>query len=387
MSTRATAQDDWREPVNLGPRVNGPDEEYQPALSTDGQELYFSRGGGASHSVALWVTRRAATSEPWIEPVKLDLTADTADSEGAPSLSADGLELYFCFGTWDPPGMTLAVAKRDTTDAPWGVPVSLGPVVNNWPCQVDPRISSDGLLLLFSDWWMCSPRPGGFGANDMWRTKRQTKDSDWGAPVNLGQPVNSEFYDYCGMISADGSMLYFSGNPAGAADDDLWQASVIPIVDFNGDRIVDVRDLVRLIESWGKDDPAVDIGPMPWGDGKVDRADLEVFMRYWGQEPYDATLMAHWKLDEAAGIVAADRVGANSGTLVGNPIWQPAGGKVGGALQLDGIDDSVRLPFVVDPANGLFSIFVWIKSGAPGQAILSVIGGADWLKADEILVV
>jgi hypothetical protein len=219
----------------------------------------------------------------------------------------------------------------------------------------------------------------------MWRTKRQTKDSDWGAPVNLGQPVNSEFYDYCGMISADGSMLYFSGNPAGAADDDLWQASVIPIVDFNGDRIVDVRDLVRLIESWGKDDPAVDIGPMPWGDGKVDRADLEVFMRYWGQEPYDATLMAHWKLDEAAGIVAADRVGANSGTLVGNPIWQPAGGKVGGALQLDGIDDSVRLPFVVDPANGLFSIFVWIKSGAPGQAILSVIGGADWLKADEIL--
>ena len=39
-----------------------------------------------------------------------------------------------------------------------------------------------------------------------------------------------------------------------------------------------------MVESWGTDDPQCDIGPMPWGDGIVDGADLEVLMSFWGQE-------------------------------------------------------------------------------------------------------
>ena len=286
VSTRATTQDDWGEPVNLGPLVNGPDEEYQPAISTDGLELYFGRVRGDSPALGidLWVARRDTTNEPWDQPVKLDLIVDTTDSEAAPSLSADGLELYFCFGKWDEPEISLAVTKRDTTGAAWGVPVSLGPVVNSWPCQVDPRISSDGLLLLFSDCSMYSPRPGGFGANDMWLTRRATKESDWGEPVNLGQPVNSEFYDYCGMISADGSILYFSGNHEGEEDDNLWQASIEPVVDLNGDGIVDSADMCVLVDHWGEDDPLCDIGPMPWGDGIVDVEDLVVLAEHLFEE-------------------------------------------------------------------------------------------------------
>jgi sialidase-1 len=106
-------------------------------------------------------------------------------------------------------------------------------------------------------------------------------------------------------------------------------------------------------------------------------------MRYWQQEVLPVSLIAYWKLDEAEGIVAADKAGTNNGTLVGDPIWQPAGGKLGGALQLDGIDDYVRIPFVVDPGKGPFSVFAWVKGGAPGQAILSQAGGANWLMAGD----
>jgi len=384
LSTRDTTEDDWAEPVNLGPLVNGPSEEYQPAISTDGLELYFGRVRGDSPALGidLWVARRDTTNEPWDQPVKLDLIVDTTDSEAAPSLSADGLELYFCFGKWDAPEISLAVTKRDTKDAPWGVPVSLGAVVNNWPCQVDPRISSDGLLLLFSDCAMYSPRPGGFGANDMWLTMRETKDSDWGEPVNLGQPVNSEFYDYCGMISADGSILYFSGNHDGEVDDNLWQAPIIPIVDFNGDKKVDIDDLVILIEYWGTSESLCDIGPMPWGDGTLDAADLEVLMRYWQQEILPPELLTYWKLDEREGSIAADSARDNDSTLSGGPLWQPEGGKVDGALQLDGIDDCLITPFILNPAGGQFSVFAWVKGGIPGQVIVSQIGGVDWLCAD-----
>ena len=47
------------------------------------------------------------------------------------------------------------------------------------------------------------------------------------------------------------------------------------MVDFDGDGIVAMNDLLMIIESWGTDDPKCDIGPMPWGDGVVDEADLE----------------------------------------------------------------------------------------------------------------
>jgi hypothetical protein len=154
-----------------------------------------------------------------------------------------------------------------------------------------------------------------------------------------------------------------------------------PLADFNADEIVNIQDLLRLIESWGKDDPAVDMAPMPWGDGMVDARDLEVLMSYWQQEVLPASLMAYWKLDEAEGTIAADKVGTNDGTLVGSPVWQPAGGKLGGALLFDGVDDYVDTPFVLNPADGPLSVFAWVKEGAPGQAILSQAGGANWLMA------
>jgi N-acetylneuraminic acid mutarotase len=108
------------------------------------------------------------------------------------------------------------------------------------------------------------------------------------------------------------------------------------IVDFNGDGIVDTSDLLPLIESWGRNDPAVDIGPRPCGDGIIDATDLEILMGYWGQEVQDSTLRAHWKLDEAEGSLASDSAGNGAGTVVGVPAWQPAGGVRGGALEFDG---------------------------------------------------
>ena len=197
--------------------------------------------------------------------------------------------------------------------------------------------------------------------------------------MNLGQPVNSEFYDYCGMISADGSILYFSGNPGGEWDDDLWQAPVIPIVDFNGDGIVDLKDFSKLAQYWGQDESSVDMGPMPWGDGIVDTQDLTVLAQHWLEE---IGLIARWKLDETEGTIAQDSVGEHDATLNGNPLWQPTGGKIDGALQFDGVDDYVSTPFILGPAVGAFSVFAWVKGGAPGQVIVSQAGGMNWLVAD-----
>jgi hypothetical protein len=99
----------------------------------------------------------------------------------------------------------------------------------------------------------------------------------------------------------------------------------------------------------------------------------------------DPTLMASWALDEAEGIIAADSVsedGYSDGIVMGDSVWQPTGGQVNGAIQLDGMDDYIITSPILNPAEGPFSVLAWVRGGAPGQVVLSQIGGANWLSAD-----
>jgi hypothetical protein len=155
-----------------------------------------------------------------------------------------------------------------------------------------------------------------------------------------------------------------------------------PLPDFNGDWRIDIEDLVILIEHWGKSEASLDLAPPPAGDGVVDAQDLAVFMSYWGQELNDPSLLAHWALDETEGNIAHDSAGKNDASMAGMPAWQPAGGKVGGALAFDGMDDLIPTSFVLSPAQGPFSVFAWVKGGAPGQVVISQALGADWLCAN-----
>ena len=49
---------------------------------------------------------------------------------------------------------------------------------------------------------------------------------------------------------------------------------------------------------------------------------------------------------------------------------------------LDGIDGCAIANTVLNPADGPFSVFAWIKGGAPGQVILSQTNSANWLYTD-----
>ena len=55
-----------------------------------------------------------------------------------------------------------------------------------------PIQSPDGLSL-----YIASNRPGGRGGLDIWMASRSSATSPWGAPVNLGEPVNSAADDFC----------------------------------------------------------------------------------------------------------------------------------------------------------------------------------------------
>jgi hypothetical protein len=155
--------------------------------------------------------------------------------------------------------------------------------------------------------------------------------------------------------------------------------------DFNHDKKVDVEDLLMLIEHWGQEESSVDIAPLPDGDGIVNEQDMALFMEYWQEEIPQIGLIAHWRLDETEGIIATESVnktGFSNGIVIGEPVWQPDDGQIGGAIQLDGVDDCIITNPVLNPADGPFSIFAWIKGSTPGQVVVSQQALADWLAVD-----
>ena len=286
VSTRATTNDPWPAPVKLGSPINTSSDEGFACLSSNDLELYFAsdRPGGSGHR-DLWVSTRPTRFDPWGSPQNLGPTINTSVGDLSPWITPDGLELYFTSrrpggsGNYD-----IWVTKRPTIEDNWGTPVNLGPVVNSAAFDAFPCLAPGGLFLFFSDFPENSHtlRPGGLGQTDMWMSRRQSITDPWEPPVNLGSGLNSSARDCQPRLSPDGDVLYFSsmrsGGPSGGFN--IWQTPITPIVDFNGDRIVDADDMVIMVDHWGENYPLCDIGPTPMGDGVVDVEDLKVLAEH-----------------------------------------------------------------------------------------------------------
>jgi hypothetical protein len=68
-----------------------------------------------------------------------------------------------------------------------------------------PIQSPDGLSL-----YLASNRPGGKGGLDIWLATRASMTSPWGAPQNLGEPVNSAADDFCPTPVGKGGLFFVS---------------------------------------------------------------------------------------------------------------------------------------------------------------------------------
>src|SRR2546428_7640205 len=86
----------WSTPVNLGPVINSVLRENGPAISKDGLSLYFGsfRAGGFGGS-DIWVSHRASVDDSWGSPVNLGPTINTAVLEAVPEVSRDGHWMFF----------------------------------------------------------------------------------------------------------------------------------------------------------------------------------------------------------------------------------------------------------------------------------------------------
>lgn len=195
-------------PINLGDSVNTPDDEYVNAITSDEQQLYFTRlvpvhpEHPEQRMEDFYVSGKCDTT--WCRAKSLGSPINTELNEGAIFISPDGKFLFFAacnredgFGSCDIYG-----ARREGNR--WSLPVNLGPVVNSPAWDSQPSFSSDGKTLYFA-----SKRPGSKGSSDIWKTELQS-DGTWSVPVNLGDSINTSLEEMAPFIHPDDQTLYFS---------------------------------------------------------------------------------------------------------------------------------------------------------------------------------
>jgi hypothetical protein len=119
---------------------------------------------------------------------------------------------------------------------------------------------------------------------------------------------------------------------------------------------------------------------LPWGGNTFDinalNDDGRTLLRRsvdWAGRSDPLAPIAHWKLDEGSGSIAADSAGGHDGTLSNSPAWST--GPVDGALNFDGTNDNVIVPH--DDSLSLqaaMTFSAWINAssfGASYQTILA----------------
>jgi Tol biopolymer transport system component len=205
-------------PMNLGPNVNTASHEGSPDISADGMCLYFDaldRPGGLG-GWDIWLSKAKTPHHDFCPAVPLPPPVNSRFDESGPCISDDGLTLYFAS---DRPGgsgdFDIWVTTRKTVNGAWGEPVNLGPTVNSGYYDNHPSISTDGLTLYFDS---RRPRANGvYALNDIYMTHRASLKDPWGKPELLA--ISTPGYDYSPDISRDDLTLYYDSPGAGR---DLW---------------------------------------------------------------------------------------------------------------------------------------------------------------------
>lgn len=200
----------YNTPVHLESPINTPGFEGKPALSADGLELYFvsDRPGalGGPGDQDIYVTRRASVNGSWGPPERVPPPVSSAFFDITPTVSLDGLALYFGSnrpGPFSPPWPDLWVSHRASVNHPWGEVVHLGSGINTPVFEGSIDISPDQRTAFFAG---VTPD----FVFDIFVSRRSSTDEPFGPRVKLPPPIDSEGHDYGPALTPNGHVMFFS---------------------------------------------------------------------------------------------------------------------------------------------------------------------------------
>jgi hypothetical protein len=208
-ATRPSLTEPFGAPSSLGLNVNSSRHDSAPVVTEDGLNLFFQRSN-PDGTADLWQATRATEGDAFDNASALEHLNSNAN-DGGPTLSPDGLHLFFSSDRITTNDNQIYVASRSSIDLPFGDPIdvddfSLGSHINSqdlsfsgfylssdWP-EIGSKVYMLGIdnprnvdIFSIPDWdiyeatWVPEPTSGLtalIGALGM-LTYRRRRNSDW----------------------------------------------------------------------------------------------------------------------------------------------------------------------------------------------------------------
>lgn len=196
--TAQSAPDVQEMAMNMGSSINTHFREAEPSFTADGRTMYFNCHNAdicISHLIGSWEEGK------WTTPERLGAPISTGYLEIEPLINTAEDKLYF------------------QSNRPAG------------RLQDNPLLSPFVTTSFFVPTYLAEAKLGvnvldGFGVGDVWVSNKV--NGVWSEPQNLNDvpgepPVNTAFYDHCLSFSADGNEAFWtSTRPGGFGGNDIW---------------------------------------------------------------------------------------------------------------------------------------------------------------------
>jgi peptidoglycan-associated lipoprotein len=217
---------DWSKPVPLNDTINSPNDDGTPFLAENYNSMYFTRCKvvrGIKLGCQIYKATRDA-GEDW-QKYEIVQIANDSISVGYPSLSKDGLTLYFVakmqggFG-----GNDIWVMTRKSRTKAFGNLENLGIEINTLGDEMFPFIRENGIL------YFCSNGHPGMGGLDIFKATKN-EENEWEVE-NMRYPINSSQDDFNIIFKGNNEEgLFSSSRKGGKGKDDIY-SFILPSMEF-----------------------------------------------------------------------------------------------------------------------------------------------------------
>ncbi len=221
-SASPSENDDFNNAVKLDKNANKKTHESSAVFTRDGTTVYFTRNNSENGNFSrdeegisrLKIYRAAVQNGTWTNIVELPFNSDS-HSAAHPALGPDEGKLYFASDMAGTVGQSDIFVVNINSDGSIGAPINLGNTINTEARETFPFVTADNVLYFASD-----GHPG-LGGLDVFATSIEDMGNLY--IVNTGKPINSEQDDFAFIMNNETKKGFFSSNrEGGRGSDDIY---------------------------------------------------------------------------------------------------------------------------------------------------------------------
>ncbi|WP_400191145.1 OmpA family protein [Hymenobacter sp. B81] len=231
------SEDEWEKPRSLSGALNGKGHDASiQVFDNDSKMLMYRQDENGD------IFYSEKSGGDWTEPKKLNGNINSKAFESDAYITPDGLTIYFSTGKYSEDGRLDIYTATRQAGGDWGPAKSLGSAINTRFDDDSPYLSRDGKTLYFS-----SRGHNTMGGYDIFKSVYDSIGKRWGAPENMGYPVNTPDDDTYYRLSPDGSYAYLSSYRIGGyGEKDIYTINYIKNVTVQG-KVFSSRDSTTII--------------------------------------------------------------------------------------------------------------------------------------------